>query len=212
MQNVRARARDPLRAHRRQEGAREPAPGNGHAGAKARPAAAARTRARPSADAELRGEGDATGRGRRAGDRDRACAARCVAVRRTRRCRRSMARRRASRPSGGSAVSSAATALMNSGCGAGGVERRADVVRRHADDARARQPGERAHGAGELAARVAEVAAETDIDPHRVHSASMSAGGGRPPDVSSRRFRPRPRERRFFFGPSSGFSIARRSS
>jgi hypothetical protein len=51
---------------------------------------------------------------------------------------------------------------------------------------------------------VRKIAAQADVNPHRLHSISMPAGGGGPPDVSSRRFLPRPRERRFFFGPSSG--------
>lgn len=211
MQDVRARACDALRANRRQKSTSEPAAGNGH----------------PGSNLDKRPQHERASAHARMGDfeawvtQPRAAVEQDIEIQRARRIPltlphapmpaldRTKTRQQSQRWQRGFERGDCVDELR---LRPRGVERSADIVGRHADQACARQPCKRAHCAGELSPRVRKIAAQADVDPHRAHSISMPAGGGGPPEVSSRRFLPRPRDRRFFFGPSSGFSIALRSS
>jgi hypothetical protein len=118
MQDMRARARDALRAYRRQKSTSESAAGNGHAGSKLdqRP-----QHERASAHSRMR---DLEAWVMQAGAADE----QDIEIKSPRQVPLMLPHapmpaldcaQRQSNPSGGSAVSSAATALMNSGCGAG---------------------------------------------------------------------------------------------
>ena len=146
--------------------------------------------------------------GRIVANRGRASAARCAASRASRRrcCRRSIAMqapqqraRRQRRRERGDGVDVVGLRLS-------AADRRGHVVRRHARATACRGAARARQRPRELAARMGEVAAqadEGDASPsfgRRRRRPARRRASPRP----SRRLRPRPRERRRFFGASSG--------
>ena len=207
---VRARARDALVAHAAEKAPREPAPGNRRDGGNV-DQRAQHERALVHARVRHREPGQrGSGGGRRAADRDRACAARCAAVRgrAAGACRRSIecsAREQRARTERRAHGDDRVHVVGLRGVRA---DRRARVVGRDRDDARSaaaarwRARRARAAGAGGRGCCPARRRRASVLTP----GAGLASGGAVSP--SSRRLRPRPRERRRFFGPSSGFSIA----